>query len=98
MRALTPGTPLTFVNQDGTTHNLHARQGRRLLWSKNLVGPDANETLTLEKPGIVSVRSRGMDWMTHYVWVVDHAAYTNTDSKDSQLSSILKPQKSRQIA
>ncbi len=74
------GSTVRFANHDALPHNVRAREGRTLLWSKNLA-PDEEAELTLERLGIVDARSgSGFDWMTCYLWVVDHGAYAVTDA------------------
>jgi cytochrome c2/plastocyanin len=75
---VTPGTSLRFVNEDDITHHLVAHSGDTQLWSRDLVGRGSEVALALNTPGLVTVRSKGLDWMTHHVWVIDHAAYACT--------------------
>ncbi len=83
------GATVKLVNNDAAAHNIQGRIEGTLLWSKNLVEQGATTEVTLTRPGIVEVRIPGFDWMSHHIWVVDHAGYALTnDSGEFQLQDI----------
>lgn len=73
------GSRASFPNRDGIGHHVYSFSP-----AKNFQLPlsehESTETITFDKPGVVTVGCNIHDWMVAYIYVVDTNFYGKTDS------------------
>jgi plastocyanin len=84
VQALTVGTPLSVMNNDGILHNVHAsapRAGGPALTAFNVAMPIKGQKLpiVMRKPGLMKLQcDAGHAWMNAWIYVFDHPYYAVT--------------------
>ena len=72
------GSMVSFPNRDGIGHHVYSFSP-----AKNFQLPlsehESTETVTFDKPGLVTVGCNIHDWMVAYIYVVDTSSYAKTD-------------------
>ena len=74
------GSRASFPNRDGIGHHVYSfspAKNFQLPLSEHV----STESITFDKPGLVTVGCNIHDWMVAYIYVVDSNYYTKTDNK-----------------
>jgi len=80
VQALTVGTPLSLMNNDGILHNVHANDTGMTVFNVAMPIKGQKLPIPMRKPGLVKLQcDAGHTWMNGWIYVFDHPYFAVTD-------------------
>ena len=80
VQALTVGTPLSLMNNDGILHNVHANDTGMTVFNVAMPIKGQKLPIPMRKPGLMKLQcDAGHTWMNGWIYVFDHPYFAVTD-------------------
>jgi hypothetical protein len=82
VQALTVGTPLSLMNNDGILHNVHANAADLTVFNVAMPIKGQKLPVPMRKPGLMKLQcDAGHSWMNGWIYVFDHPYFAVTDER-----------------